>query len=51
MTLWVGPNGPIQCTIIMKIHNWHRGVMGLNLNAHEVPEEILSRGVLLQVEK
>ena len=50
VTLWVGPNGPIHCTII-KTHNWHQCVMCLNLNAHKVPEKIPPFGVLLQAEK
>ena len=51
VTLWVGPNGPIQCTIIIKIDNWHHYVMCLNLNAHKVPEKIPPFRVLLQAEK
>lgn len=51
VTLWVGPNGPIHYTIIIKTHNWHQCVMCLNLNAHKVPEKIPPLGVLLQAEK
>ena len=29
VTLWVGPNGPIHCTIIIKTHNWRQCVMCL----------------------
>lgn len=51
VTLWVGPNGPIHYTIIIKTHNWHQCVMCLNLNAHKVPKKIPPFGVLLQAEK